>query len=104
MKVSTELLRALPKADLHCHLDGSIRLSTLLDLARQQGVPLPAKTVEGLQARVFKGSYANLEDYLAGFQYTTAVLRQAAALERVSHELAQDQVRSLRTTTTAFQH
>lgn len=91
MKVSTELLRALPKADLHCHLDGSIRLSTLLDLAQQQGIPLPANTAEGLQACVFKGSYANLEEYLAGFQYTVAVLRQAAALERVSYELAQDQ-------------
>jgi len=91
MKVPTEVLRALPKADLHCHLDGSMRLSTLLELSKEQGLDLPADTVKGLQDLVFKPSYENLEEYLQGFLYTTAVLRQASALERVAYELAHDQ-------------
>lgn len=84
-------LRALPKTDLHCHLDGSIRLSTLLELAKEQGVNLPAKSVLELQQKVFKSCYGNLEEYLAGFKYTVAVLRNSAALERVAYEFAQDQ-------------
>ncbi len=45
-------LLAWPKAELHCHLDGSLRLSTLLDLAQQQGKTnlLPADNVEALEA------------------------------------------------------
>ena len=93
MRVPKEVLKALPKAELHCHLDGSMRLSTLLELAKEQDVNLPADTVEGLIEKVFKPSYANLEEYLSGFQYTTAVLRQAPAIERVAYEFAQDQVK-----------
>ena len=43
-----ELIEKLPKTDLHCHLDGSLRLKTMLELAEQQGVKLPADTEEGL--------------------------------------------------------
>jgi adenosine deaminase len=41
MPLSLELIEKLPKTDLHCHLDGSLRLSTILDLAQKQGVRLP---------------------------------------------------------------
>ncbi len=40
-EIPIELLQRLPKTDLHCHLDGSLRLDTVLDLARKQGVTLP---------------------------------------------------------------
>jgi len=87
---STELLTALPKTDLHCHLDGSLRLSTLIELAREQGVELPSETAEGLYSLVFKEAYRDLPDYLHGFAYTCAVLTSPEALERVAFELAQD--------------
>jgi adenosine deaminase len=87
---SNDLLNALPKTDLHCHLDGSLRLSTLIELANERGVELPSTTDEGLYALVFKESYRDLPDYLHGFAYTCAVLTDAEALERVAFELAED--------------
>lgn len=85
-----EFLRAIPKTDLHVHLDGSLRLSTLIELARQQGVELPSYEADGLLELVFKARYENLTEYLHGFQYTCAVLREPEALERVAYELALD--------------
>lgn len=89
---SDALLRALPKTDLHVHLDGSLRLETLIELARRVGVPLPSETVEGMDALVFKPNYADLREYLQGFAYTTAVMQEAGALEQIAYELAQDNI------------
>ncbi len=83
-------IRAIPKSDLHVHLDGSLRLRTLIELAKDQKVELPAYTEEGLGEKVFKKSYKDLNEYLRGFKYTCAVLRDAEALERVAYELAID--------------
>jgi adenosine deaminase len=87
---SDALLRALPKTDLHCHLDGSLRVGTLIELARERKVSLPSETEEGLRELVFKDQYRDLPDYLHGFAYTCGVLTDAEALERVAYELGQD--------------
>jgi adenosine deaminase len=83
-------LEALPKSDLHVHLDGSLRLPTLIELARERKVALPSETPEGLLELVFKESYRDLPDYLRTFAYTCSVLTDAEALERVARELAED--------------
>jgi len=89
--VTEELLRALPKTDLHCHLDGSLRLGTLLALAEEQKVTLPADTPEGLARAIHMGeTCASLEDYLTAFDVTLSVLQTEEALYRVAHELASD--------------
>ncbi len=85
-----EFIRAIPKSDLHVHLDGSLRIETLIELAREQSLKLPSYSVEGLRELIFKENYANLSEYLAGFKFTCAVLRDAEALERVAYELAMD--------------
>ncbi len=87
---SRSFLEALPKSDLHVHLDGSLRLATLIELARERQVRLPSETPEGLLELVFKDSYRDLPDYLHGFAYTCAVLTDEEALERVAYELAED--------------
>lgn len=84
------VIEKLPKTDLHVHLDGSVRLSTLVDLAREYHVQLPSYTDDGLKSIVFKDKYQNLGEYLEGFNYTVKVLQSEVALERVAYELAQD--------------
>ena len=42
--LSREVLRAMPKVELHCHLDGSLRPETMLDIANATGIALPAAT------------------------------------------------------------
>ena len=44
---SKEYLKKLPKTDLHLHLDGSVRISTLIELSKEAGVELPSYTEEG---------------------------------------------------------
>jgi adenosine deaminase len=85
-----DIIRRLPKTDLHVHLDGSLRLSTLIELARERAVALPSETEAGLREIVFRPRYRNLSEYLEGFRYTVAVLSDAEALERTAYELAQD--------------
>jgi adenosine deaminase len=85
-----ELLLRLPKTDLHVHLDGSLRLGSLIELARARKLALPSETPEGLEALVFRPRYASLAEYLEGFRYTVAVLQDEDALERAACELAED--------------
>ncbi len=89
-KIPIEFLRRIPKADLHVHLGGSLRLATLIELAQKEGVELPSYTEKGLHRLVFKDKYKSLVEYLACFQYTEAVLQRAENIERAAYELAQD--------------
>jgi len=92
MKITREFIKAIPKTDLHLHLDGSLRLETLIELAADAGVKLPSGTVEGLKETIFKDKYENLGEYLKGFFYTGSVMQTPESLERISYELAQDNI------------
>ncbi len=88
--VTREFIRAIPKTDLHVHLDGSLRLATLIELAPSCGVTLPSYEEAGMRELVFKEKYKSLPEYLQGFAYTCGVLQSAENLERVARELAED--------------
>ena len=89
--VTDELLHALPKTDLHCHLDGSLRLSTVLALAEEQGIRLPADTEDGLAKSMKLGErHGSLEEYLKGFDITLSVLQTEDALYRAAYELVRE--------------
>ncbi len=88
--IDRALIAQLPKSDLHLHLDGSLRLPTLIELAAQRKVALPSQTPDGLLDLVFKRAYANLPEYLKGFELTVACLQDAESLERAAYELCVD--------------
>jgi adenosine deaminase len=89
--VALEVFRALPKADLHVHLDGSIRPETILDLARDGAIELPADSVAGVREAVGCGKYfGSLVEYLRGFEITLRVMQTEGSLERIAFELAED--------------
>jgi adenosine deaminase len=90
MTLSRELLRRLPKAELHCHLDGSVRPATLLDLAREYRADMPRADVEELREYMVVRDARNLEEYLERFEITLSVMQRAEALERIAFELAED--------------
>src|ERR1035437_8128634 len=88
--VSAALVRRMPKVELHCHLDGSLRAATMLELAREQGVTLPRQDAEQLRRYMRADGTASLEEYLGRFDAAIAVLQTPEALERAAYELVQD--------------
>jgi len=92
MKFTKEFLQKIPKTDLHLHLDGSLRLDTLIALSKEYKIELPSYTESGLRELVFKEQYKDLGEYLQGFSYTTAVLQTKEALQQVAYELAWDNI------------
>lgn len=72
------------------HLDGSLRAATLLDLARERGVSLPVDNADALAAHMHVTDARDLVDYLARFDITLSVMQDAAAMERIARELAED--------------
>lgn len=91
MEIPIELLRELPKTDLHVHLDGCLRIPTLIDLAKKQHVELPSTDREKLAKIVMSGKKCkNLGEYLRGFDITLSVMQEPEALSRIAYELAED--------------
>ena len=88
--ITRSLLEQLPKAELHCHLDGSLRPSTMLELAREYKVAMPRDDAEALGDFMLVRDAVNLEDYLTRFETTLAVMQTAESLDRVAYELAED--------------
>jgi adenosine deaminase len=80
----------MPKAELHVHLDGLLRPATMIDLARVANVPLPTQEPAALGAWMVVSDARNLEDYLARFEYTIALLQTPEAIERVAYEMVVD--------------
>ena len=91
MEMDLDFFRRLPKAELHCHLDGSLRPDTILELAAEQDIELPAKNSDELRAIISIGDRVrSLEHYIDRFEIPLNVLQTPEALERVAYELAED--------------
>ena len=91
MSISKELIQALPKAELHCHLDGSLRIPTILDLAEEQDISLPADNEVALKnILTIQDRAASLEEYLKLFRIPLSVMQTPESLERCSYELIED--------------
>jgi adenosine deaminase len=88
--LSRELIARLPKAELHTHLDGCLRPSTMIDLARMAKVELPSTDPDTLARFMYVSEARDLDDYLKRFDFTVAVLQTPEALERVAYEMVED--------------
>jgi adenosine deaminase len=89
--IPLELIEKLPKTDLHVHLDGSLRLKSILELADKQKVELPAYDEDGLRKAMNLGkNCGSLVEYLKAFDVTLRVMQTEDALERIAYELAED--------------
>src|SRR5687767_11395803 len=91
MALPLSFFEKLPKTDLHVHLDGSLRLQTILELADQDGIALPGKTAEELSRAMHLGeNTGSLVEYLKAFDVTLKVLQTEESLVRTARELAED--------------
>ena len=89
--ISKELLLQLPKVELHCHLDGSLRVSSILDQAKIDNIKLPFKNYDDLTAYFKIGeNRGSLEDYIKRFDITLCVMQTPQALSRFAYELIED--------------
>ncbi|MDP9004829.1 MAG: adenosine deaminase [Verrucomicrobiota bacterium] len=80
-----------PLIDLHRHLDGSVRVETILDLAKQHGVKLPGSTVEELRPHVHvTDPQPGLMAFIAKMLWMTRVLADADACRRITRENVED--------------
>ena len=87
-----EIIRAVPKVQLHDHLDGGLRPQTIIDIAKElnyEKLPTddPKKLAEWFHRGANKG---NLVEYLQGFEHTIAVMQTSEALERIAFEMMED--------------
>jgi len=81
----------LPLIDLHRHLDGAVRLETILDLGRQHRLPLPAWEVESLRPHVqVTGPQPGVMAFLSKFRWMTAVMVDTDACRRIAYESVED--------------
>ena len=88
---SHAFLHALPKTDLHVHLDGSLRLETVLELSRRFDTGYVFETVEDARAICqVPDDCQSLVDYLRVFDITLKMMQEKDELTRIAYELAED--------------
>jgi adenosine deaminase len=91
MKCFDAKYNRLPKAELHCHLEGAIRTATIIDIARQHGLTLPAYDVAGLDPYVkVCDQLKDLGAVLAAFGIAQRSIVSPAVVERIAGELFED--------------
>lgn len=89
--MSTPIARDLPLVDLHRHLDGNVRLETVLAIGREHGIMLPADSVEGLRPYgQVQGVTASLMDFIAKFELLKLAFVDEEAIARIAEENIED--------------
>lgn len=89
--LTRDMIRRIPKVELHDHLDGGLRVSTILELAAKDGIALPANDEASLRDWFIRGcQQKSLSLYLETFAYTTAVMQSKENLERIAYEAVLD--------------
>ncbi|NMS91181.1 adenosine deaminase [Clostridioides difficile] len=81
----------LPKIDLHCHLDGSVRVETMFDIAIKEKIDLPSNNIDEIK-KLAKVSFncTSLDEYLEKFDLPLKVMQSRENLKRIAFELLED--------------
>uniref|UniRef100_A0AAQ6AJC8 Adenosine deaminase n=1 Tax=Amphiprion ocellaris TaxID=80972 RepID=A0AAQ6AJC8_AMPOC len=91
---SSQVVFNKPKVELHVHLDGAIRVQTILDVAKRRGIDLPANTVEGMTQRIILEEPATLTFFLSKFaEYMHVVAGDREAIKRIAYEFVEDKAK-----------
>lgn len=81
----------LPKIELHCHLDGSVRPETIIDIAKEEGISLPYYDIENIKKEVTAPEECkSLDEYLKRFEIPNLVMQSKESLRRITFELLED--------------
>jgi adenosine deaminase len=82
---------ALPKIELHCHLDGSLRPETIIDIARREGISIPSFEMKEIQKELIAPlECESLNEYLKRFAIPNLVMQSKENLRRITFELFAD--------------
>ncbi|KAK2897177.1 adenosine deaminase isoform X1 [Channa argus] len=83
-----------PKVELHVHLDGAIRVQTILDVAKRRGIELPAGTVEDMTNIIALKEPVTLTEFLKKFPlYIHVVAGDREAIKRMAYEFVEDKAK-----------
>lgn len=81
----------LPKIELHCHLDGSVRPQTIIELANMKNIDIPSKNIEEIKnMMVAPKDCKSLDEYLKRFELPGLIMQDEDSLERIAFELMED--------------
>jgi adenosine deaminase len=81
----------MPKIELHCHLDGSVRPETIIDIAKREGIRIPSFDKEEIKKELIAPlDCESLDEYLKKFSIPNLVMQSKANLKRITFELFED--------------
>lgn len=83
--------KSLPKVELHCHLDGSVRPETIIDISKEEGIDIPSMNLEVIKKKVIAPwECSSLNEYLDKFTLPLSVMQSRKSLKRIAYELIED--------------
>ncbi|MDU4861156.1 MAG: adenosine deaminase [Terrisporobacter othiniensis] len=85
------MLKKLPKIELHCHLDGSVRPQTIIDIAKEENIEIPSNELSEIENMVkVPLNCDSLVEYLKRFDLPNKVMQSKESLKRITFELLED--------------